>query len=422
MLFKQGLKPTDIVKAPFQLIEKITSTAELAPRLAIQQRALKTGKTLDQASMMAREGTIDFNKAGVYTKVINQFVPFLSARVGGRVQVLKALKNDTKNTLAKAFTSVVVPGMGAYAYNRLYYSDLYDDIPEHIKQNYFTFITGETKDKQGRTVPKYFVISKGDIGQMAWNPIEYGLDNMLKKDPESMKKFLVNYASDLSPVEFARDGELSGTKALSGITPPVVKGVIEDISGESLYTGNKITPRKFENVPQKELHYKERTPELYKKMAVALKDVPLIPDTFKSPLRAQNFFSNLLAGYGREGLSPEAMLRGLTGRLVKTTGGANRNKATEAFFDISVGYKTVSAAAKELIKNGDKQGARKLLLQWNKGLNKQVKEYNSNFKKHGYGDKGGIRSKFSFTPKKFKNMFMGKVDKRDYLQKKLSRR
>jgi hypothetical protein len=87
-----------------------------------------------------------------------------------------------------------------------------------------------------------------------------------------------------------------------------------------------------------ELQYKENTPETYKWLAKQLKDVPGIPNAMKSPLRMQNFAANILASYGREGLEPEAMLRGLTGRLIKTTGGEKEQQAWTVIKDIEQGY------------------------------------------------------------------------------------
>ena len=413
-LFKKGLvkQSTDIVTSPLKLIEKISATIELAPRLGTFERAKMVGMTGEDAALMARQSTIDFNRGGTWTKVANQWIPFLNARFQSRVVLAQALKRDPKNTIAKIAVAVGIPGLATYAWNRLYHSDLYDDIPEYIKQNYFVIITGKGKDERGVDAPQYLVISKGDVGQMAWNPVEFGLDKMWEKDTESAKKFLVNYLSDLSPVEFARQGELSLSKAAGGLLPPVVKGFAEDWANLNLYTGREIVPHYMGKSKPPELQYKENTPETYKWLGKKL-DV--------APLRLQNFASNILAGYGREGLDPSAMLRGLTGRLVKTKGGEHEQQAWTTIKDVEQGYVYTRAYAEQMVENGDRNGAAKLLREWNNGLRLQINEYNKKFSKYGFEDKGGLRNSYLFTPDKMKNIFLKREEEGTALQKKLRR-
>ena len=305
--------------------------------------------------------------------------------------------------------SVIVPGALTYAWNRLYHSDAYDDIPEYIKQNYFCIITGKGKDYRGREVPRYVVISKGDTGQMAWNPIEFGLDNMWKKDREGTGAFLLNYLNDLSPVEFAREGKLSLSKAAGGLTPPIIKGFVEDWANISLYRGHDIIPYYMKKTKPPELQYKKNTPASYKWLGEKLK---------VSPLRLQNFASNILAGYGREGLDPSAMLRGLTGRLVKTRGGEKENKTWIIIKDIEQGYLYTRAYANELIENGQRSAAISLLNEWNSGLNNRIKLIS----KYGFKDKGGLQKAYRFTTEKRKGLLLKRKDSRTPLEKKLSSR
>jgi hypothetical protein len=414
-LFKRGMVKTakDVVASPFSLIEKVSATIELAPRLGTFDRAKMVGLASDDAALLAKQATIDFNRGGTWTKVANQFVPFLNARVQGRVTLAQAIKKNPKNTLSKVFVSTAVPGMAAYAWNRLYHSDLYDDIPAYIKDNYFTIITGTDTDERGKTVPKYLVISKGDVGQMAWNPIEYGMDRMWEKDPESTKKFLINYLSDLSPVEFAREGELSASKAAGSLLPPIVKGGLESWANLNFYRGTEIVPYYMGKTKPPELQYKENTPESYKWLG---KKIGV------SPLHLQNFASNVVAGYGREGLDPTAMMRGLTGRIIKTRGGEQERQAWTTIKDIEQGYVYTVAYAEELSRSGDNEAAQKLINEWNSGLGGQIDEFNKRFKKYGIVEKGGLRSSYMITPGKRKTIFMKKMRRQTYLERRLSKR
>lgn len=412
-LFKKGMVKTteDIITSPFKLIEKVSATIELAPRLGVFQRARMLKIADADAALIARQSTIDFNRGGTWTKVVNQFVPFLNARIQGRVTLASALKRDLKGTAAKVFLAAAAPGMAAYAWNRLYHSDLYDDIPEYVKQNYFTIITGSTIDKRtGKTVPQYFVISKGDVGQIAWNPIEFGLDKMWQKDSEKTGAFLVNYLSDLSPVEFARKGKISISKAAGGLLPPIVKGFAEDWANLNLYTGYEVVPHYMRKNKPPELQYKEWTPEIYKKMGKLFKI---------SPERIRNFASNIVAGYGREGLSPTSMLRGLTGRVIRSQGGDIEDRAWTVIKDIEQGYIYTNAYAQEMVKDGNRKAALNLLRKWNKGIGKQIETYNSRFGKYGFKDRGGLKRSYIFTAEKIRNVLSIKPKKSFGLERKL---
>lgn len=417
-LFEKSLaqKGVTVITSPLKLMEKVNSIVELAPRIGTFERAMKLGYTEKDAAIIARQATIDFNRGGTWTKVVNQFVPFLNARVQARVVLAEGLKRDPKGTLAKMFTSAVVPGATLYAWNRLYYSDLYDDIPEYVKSNYFTFIYGQTENEKGKTVPKYFVVAKGDVGQIALNPIEFGLEQAHKKHPRKLNPFLINFLSDMSPVEFSREGKLSASKAAGGLLPPIVKGPIEDWANLKFYHGTEIVPYYMGKSKPPELQYKELTPPLYKWLG---------NKTGVSPLRLQNYASSILTGYGREGLSPSAMLRGVQGRIIKTQGGEIESQAFVVIKDIEQGYTYTRAYAEEMLQSGDKVGAFNLMNDWNSGLKRQVVEFNKRFRKYDIVDKGGLIKSYTFTPLKKKNLIKKRINKaknRSYLDKKLSRR
>lgn len=405
-------KVATVITGPLDLIEKINNVVELAPRMGTFQRAIKKGYLPKDAALMARQATIDFNRGGTLLKAMNQFVPFLNARVQARVTLADALKRDLKGTVAKGVTATVLPGLAAYAWNKAYYADLYEDIPEYIKQNYYTVIYGKTEDDLGRTVPKYFVIAKGDMGQMAFNSIEFGLEQEYRKDPNKILKFAVNYLSDLSPVEFAREGEMSFTKFVGGILPPAAKAVLEPITNLSFYTGREIVPYWIGKTKPPGLQYKDLTPETYKWLGKKIG---------RSPLILQNIANNVVAQYGREGLDPSAMLRGLQGRIVKTTGGNIENRAWITIKDIEQGYVKIRADAEEFVKAGDKQAAIRLLNGWNAGLNKQIIEYNKIFREYNLQDKGGLRQSYLFTPIKRRNILLQKIIPGTPLERRLRR-
>jgi hypothetical protein len=79
-LFKKGMikKASDIITSPLDLIEHISATIELAPRLGIFDRAKMMKFKTKDAALIAKQSTIDFNRGGTWTKVANQWIPFLN--------------------------------------------------------------------------------------------------------------------------------------------------------------------------------------------------------------------------------------------------------------------------------------------------------------------------------------------------------
>jgi hypothetical protein len=116
------------------------------------------------------------------------------------------------------------------------------------------------------------------------------------------------------------------------------------------------------------------------------------------------------------------MLRGLTGRIIKTVGGEKENQAWTTIKDIENGYITTRAHAIELVKNGDRKAASKLMSEWNKGLSGQIKAFNKKFKGSGIKEKGGLRQSYLFTPQKRKFILIGKKKRQTPLERKLSKR
>jgi hypothetical protein len=401
---KRGLsKYAQPIRTTRDLLEKISSAVELAPRIAVYRRSIKQGQSAKDAAFSARSSTIDFSRGGRTMKVLNQWVPFLNARVQGRLRLVEGLRGDPKGTGMKIAMTTILPAVSAYAWNRTYYSDLYEDIPEWVKQNYFTFIYGEAKDEDGKTVPKYFVFAKGDADQMVANPIEFALDSAYKRDRVTATKFLTDWISDISPVQFAREGELSGTKALGSLLPPPAKAVVEPLTNTNFYFGNEVVPTWMEKRPP-ELQYYESTPDTYKKAGKALG---------LSPLKIQNVMSNLFAGYGRSGFDPHEVIKNLAGRMVKTKGGAKENKAWDELNNLEQEYQFARERAIAAAKNENFDEVNKLIRQWNEQLPMRIAKYNSqmeNLKADEFMDRGGLARAYLFTPQKIKNIYMKSGD------------
>ena len=393
---------------PLALIEKINNVVEAAPRMGTFDRMIQLGHTPEDAAMAARVATIDFDRGGTWTKVANQFIPFLNARVQARVSMVEGFQNNLVGTTIKAVTSTMPAGLGLYAYNRLYCDKEYDMIPDYIKDDNFVFITGMTTDKKtGKEVPEYFVVAKGDVGKTIWNPIEFAIDQAMNKNPRSTKDFLVETLGDLSPVDFASKGKLDMFKILGGFTPQVAKGFVEDFANKNFYTGRDIIGGSLKNKPP-ELQYREDTPDIYKALGRKIG---------VSPLKLQNYAANIFASYGREGqlivsydekgdfpISITPYLEGLKGKIIKSKGDNILNKALVSQKGMSDGFNTAKAYAIEAVKVGNNEDATTIMISWNEGLDSQINAFEDEYYSYGINARSKLKHDYMFTADKIRNV------------------
>lgn len=353
-------KRTKAVVNPFNLISNFAEAIELAPRLGVYKRALKGGATGFEAAFEARNATIDFAKSGQEMRIINMWVPFVNARWQALLNTARVFKESPVKASAKAGALIVAPGVTTYFWNSLNFPDLYEDVPRWIKDTYFPIIVGEEKDEQGNRVPKMVLIPKGDVGQIFYNPIEYALDYVRKGEPSNFSKLALEWMSQLAPIPFTRDGELSVTQFLSGAMPPILRTPIELATNQSFFTGGPIVPRRLEQVSPTE-QYDEKTPQAAVVVGRALG---------VSPMKMAYGLGGLLGGFGREAIDPAKILQSTAQRFYRSAGGEKRNQAWNLKDEAVVGYSTAREQAKRAIEENDIKTATAIIENWNASAEK----------------------------------------------------
>lgn len=353
-------KRTKAVVNPFNLISNFAEAIELAPRLGVYKHALKEGATGFEAAFEARNATIDFAKAGQEMRIINMWVPFVNARWQAMLNTARVFKESPVKASAKAGALIVAPGVTTYFWNSLNFPDLYEDVPRWIKDTYFPIIVGEEKDEQGNRVPKMVLIPKGDVGQIFYNPIEYALDYVRKGEPSNFSKLALEWMSQLAPIPFTRDGELSVTQFLSGAMPPILRTPIELATNQSFFTGGPIVPRRLEQVSPSE-QYDEKTPQAAVVVGRALG---------VSPMKMAYGLGGLLGGFGREAIDPAKILQSTASRFYRSAGGEKRNQAWNLKDEAVVGYSTAREQAKRAIEENDIKTATAIIENWNASAEK----------------------------------------------------
>jgi len=382
------LKRTKAVINPFNLVSNFAEAIELAPRLGVYSKTLKKGTTAYEAAFEARNATIDFAKAGQEMRIINMWIPFVNARWQALLNTAKVFKERPIRSAAKAGALIITPGVTTYLWNTMNYPDLYDDIPQWAKDTYFTVIVGEDVDKDGNRVPKIVQIPKGDVGQIFYNPIEYALEYVRKGEPQNFTKLALEWMSQLAPIPFTRDGELSTSQVLSGGLPPVIRTPIELATNQSFFSGYPIVPRNMEKVASTE-QYDEKTPQLAVTIGRALGI---------SPMKLAYGVGGLLGGFGREAIDPAKILEMTSQRFYRTSGGAKINEAWNLKYEAEVGYNTARQQAVRAIEAGDTEAAFKIMDSWNAEAEKIVPEITPYLAKDDPLEAEHINNSVTFQP------------------------
>ncbi|MDD2822789.1 MAG: hypothetical protein PHQ59_01785 [Candidatus Daviesbacteria bacterium] len=347
---------TKAIINPFQLISNFSEAVELAPRLGIYKKGIaKPGVTTTEAAFEARNATVDFAKAGKEMRIINQWIPFVNARWQGLLRVKDAFKENPLKSALKAMALIVMPGVATYFYNIMNHEDLWDDIPQWAKDQYFIIILGSEKDKEGKTVPKVLQIPKGDMGAIFYNPLEYAFEYVRKQEPANLLKLAVEWTSQLSPVPFSRDGELSGSAFLGGALPPALKTLVEEVTNLNLFTGFPIIPRKLEKVAPTE-QYNEKTEPLAVMLGRAVG---------WSPMRIAHIATGLFGSSSKYVFNPSDLVGASLQRFVRTQGGAKENAAWQLLDDTTVGYNTARIQVQKALTAGNLPQAQKIATDWN---------------------------------------------------------
>ena len=139
---------------------------EVWTRLALRRRAIRNGKDSIEATWIARN-YLDFSQGGSYSKVADQFIPYLNAGIQGTRGLLRAAKNDPGKFAWKATQLGLLSASLAYA-NALINPEIWDEIPDEEKARYFIIPRPELSftDNEGNKRHMYMRIAK-DQGQQS---------------------------------------------------------------------------------------------------------------------------------------------------------------------------------------------------------------------------------------------------------------
>ena len=352
-------------------IEGAGQKFELAPRLAEYGAAKKAGMSPTQAAFDARNVTVDFSQAGTVGQVMNQWVPFLNARLQGNVKSLEAIgRNPGRAALVAGYT-IAVPTITTYMWNREHFGDVYDQIPQYVKDQNFIIVYGRNKDASG-TYTDVVKIPKGDLGKIFGNTLESFLDFATHRSGKNIAQVAGEALSSLSPIDFMQDGKPSVTTAIGNALPPAIKAGVEAGTNYSFFKGGPVVPATLQGLPNSE-QVRPNTSKLAKGIAGV---------TGQSPLKVENTIQNLTGGVTKQFESPSSLQKGITGRVSGAPGSNVDNKFYNVLNETSPLRNSASKKINDAIKAGDDSKARQIAEDYNKTLEQKFADFNKNYGKY----------------------------------------
>jgi hypothetical protein len=153
-------KPLETIRAKWrraiEAMDVVTNALDNALRLAAGSAALRQGKSIDQAALIAREATVDFQLKGKWSNIIGVWFPFANVANQTAARMAKALYRS--RIMRRVFIGTMLAGFLTSAFNYLFYGNdkdgvpFFDKIPPWEKRLNFIVLT-PANDKEGRPEP-----------------------------------------------------------------------------------------------------------------------------------------------------------------------------------------------------------------------------------------------------------------------------
>lgn len=144
-------------RAAIEAMDTVTNALDNALRLAAYAAARRQGKTVQQAALIAREATVDFQLKGRWNQAIGLWFPFGNVAIQTGVRLTKGVYRS--KWLRRVFMGTMAAGFMTAAFNYLVAGDdkdgipFFDKIPEWDRRLNFIVLNPWDTDAKGRPQP-----------------------------------------------------------------------------------------------------------------------------------------------------------------------------------------------------------------------------------------------------------------------------
>ena len=285
---KKGLR-RKIFKAinPAASLSALSEFIEQSTRMGLYGRARKHGATITEATMEARESTLDFGRAGIQGRKWNRYVPFFNAVIQDPVIFMERIRENPARMIKRSAPMI----MGSLALYALIQSNdqtaaEYDEMMPYEKNMFWNIPVPKWVSKTGWVrYPKPF--GPGFI----FGSLPERVADMVKgkdKTGKGMKEWAKGFLEGFNPVSL----------------PPLIQAVYEWQANYSFFHERSIVPQREAKLPE-EQQYGPTTSEGAK----------FLGEHFGlSPRKVDNLGQNLAAGVWTQGNNLIDTLAGRKGR------------------------------------------------------------------------------------------------------------
>lgn len=194
---------------------------EYVYRQAIK-KGMKHERAIDEALYAAGEVTVDFSRHGEYTKVLDAFEPYLNAKTQGLNKLYRTFKEKPLKTILKGSLAVTLPSSMFYMWNKNIDPVGYDNLPDYVRDNYYTIPLGDSK---------FWKVPKTNAYALAFSNLFERTFRMLDGDPYAFENLTDNVWQNII---------IPSDLATSGIMVPMQK-ILMDANKD--YFGRDIVPQ-----------------------------------------------------------------------------------------------------------------------------------------------------------------------------------
>lgn len=339
---------TTPLRAASGAVQKAGATLEAAPRLAEFQAAVGKGASDESAALASRNVTVDFSQSGTLGQLMNQWVPFLNARMQGNKKLLEAAKRNPARFAGVYTTLTAAPILGT-AYLNSRFPEVVDQIDQNTKDNNFVLVLGDEKDDESNFT-QVLKIPKGDMDKIFGNPLENFANFLAKNDSKGLQQVVTEMIGSALPIDVVKDGGFNVSRAVGSLLPVAAKVPVELATNKNLYFDAPVVPGSLENLPD-EMQVKDDTSS------------------------AAKFLSSV---FGTSPIKTEQAIRSSTGQLLtanpaeelgKTVRGASDNETSNEFYRILEATSRERAGASkrinDAIASGNMDEAKKIAEEYN---------------------------------------------------------
>lgn len=285
---KKGMR-SKIFKAinPAVSLSALSEFIEQSTRMGLYGRARKHGATITEATMEARESTLDFGRAGRMGRKWNRYIPFFNAVIQDPVIFMERIRENPARMMKRSAPMI----MGSLALYALIQSNdqtaaEYDEMMPYEKNMFWNLPVPKWVSKTGWVrYPKPF--GPGFL----FGSLPERIADMVKgkdKTGKGMKEWAKGFLEGFNPVSL----------------PPLIQAVYEWQANYSFFRERSIVPQREAKLPE-EQQYGPTTSEVAK----------FIGEHFGlSPRKVDNLGQNLAAGAWTQGNNFIDTLAGRKGR------------------------------------------------------------------------------------------------------------